>query len=247
MLQVRNLCVAYNRLRVLHDVGLDLPAGRMLALIGANGAGKSTLLNALSGIVPRESGEIVLDGQARRHDTAYRIARSGLIQVPEGRQVIAPLTVLDNLLLGTMASGGRGGGRARLDYVYSIFPLLAERRGQLAGTMSGGQQQMLAIGRALMGNPRVLLLDEPSLGLAPVIVAEVFAALRKLNDEGMTILLVEQNAKLALETAHLAAVLDHGRIVQAGVAADLARDPRIIDHYFGTAAPADHAAPAGVA
>ncbi len=234
MLQVRNLCVAYNRLRVLHDVSLDLPAGRMLALIGANGAGKSTLLNALSGIVPRETGDIVFDGAARRHDAAYRIARSGLIQVPEGRQVIAPLTVLDNLLLGTMAAGGRRGGR--LDYVYSVFPLLAERRTQLAGTMSGGQQQMLAIGRALMGNPRVLLLDEPSLGLAPVIVAEVFAALRKLNDEGMTILLVEQNAKLALETAHLAAVLDHGRIVQAGAAADLARDPRIIDHYFGTAA-----------
>lgn len=236
MLKVRDLSVSYSRLRVLHKVSLDLPEGKILALIGSNGAGKSTFLNALSGIVPMESGGIAFDGQSRKFSAPYRIARSGLIQVPEGRQVIAPLTVMDNLRLGSIAAQGRTGGLGGLDYVFSVFPLLAERREQLAGTMSGGQQQMLAIGRALMGYPRLLLLDEPSLGLAPVIIAEVFAALRRLNHEGMTILLVEQNARLALDTAHLAAVLDNGRIVQTGTANEMSRDPGIADHYFGTAA-----------
>jgi branched-chain amino acid transport system ATP-binding protein len=156
-----------------------------------------------------------------------------VIQVPEGRRVIAPMTVYENLELGREASGGRGAFEADLKRVYDLFPILAERRAQLSGTLSGGQQQMLAIGRALMGRPRVLLLDEPSLGLAPVIVADVFRALRRLNETGMTILLVEQNARLALQTAHRAAVLEQGRIVQQGPASELAKDPVIADHYFG--------------
>jgi branched-chain amino acid transport system ATP-binding protein len=163
----------------------------------------------------------------------------GVIQVPEGRRVIAPLSVLENLQLGREAAASRGDAKADLQRVYDLFPILAERRDQLSGTLSGGQQQMLAIGRALMGRPKILLLDEPSLGLAPVVVADVFRALERLNAEGMTLLLVEQNARLALQTAHHAAVLEQGRIVQQGVARDLANDPVIADHYFGQAAARD--------
>jgi branched-chain amino acid transport system ATP-binding protein len=160
-----------------------------------------------------------------------------VIQVPEGRRVIAPLTVLENLMLGREALGVRkGDAQADLDRVFALFPILAERREQLSGTLSGGQQQMLAIGRALMGHPRVLLLDEPSLGLAPVVIADVFRAIVQLNQEGMTIFLVEQNARLALQTSHRAAVLEQGRIVKLGDADALAHDPEVEEHYFGQAA-----------
>jgi len=235
MLTIRNLSVAYNGIQALRNVSVTVEKGQIFTLIGPNGAGKSTLLNAVCGIVPAQGGEVLLEGVPIQNIAAHKRARAGLIQVPEGRWIIAPLTVADNLELGRQAAQGRGNDKSDLERVNELFPILAKRRSQIAGSMSGGQQQMLAIGRALMGRPKVLLLDEPSLGLAPVIVQEVFDALVQLNKEGMTILLVEQNAKLALKTAHMAAVLEQGRIVHQGTACDLAEDPIIADHYFGRA------------
>lgn len=235
-LHIEQLEVHYRGIFALRGVSLEVRRGEIFALIGPNGAGKSSLVNAVTGIVPA-TGRIAFEGAALDSLPAHRRACTGVIQVPEGRRVIAPMSVLDNLLLGREAGGGREQDlQTDLQRVFELFPVLHERRAQLSGTLSGGQQQMLAIGRALMGHPRILLLDEPSLGLAPVIVADVFKALRRLNAEGMTILLVEQNAKLALETAHRAAVLEQGRIVQQGLAADLANDPVIADHYFGQSA-----------
>ncbi len=235
MLTIENLSVSYKGIRALRGASIQVKKGEIFALIGPNGAGKSTLLNAASGIVPIAQGRIQLEGEVISGRAAHLIARSGLIQVPEGRRVIGPLTVAENLQLGRQASGVRGSDASDLDQVHSLFPILAERRSQLAGLLSGGQQQMLAIGRALMGRPRVLLLDEPSLGLAPVIIREVFDALIRLNKEGLTILLVEQNARLALETAANAAVIEQGRIVHQGEASALANDPVVADHYFGRA------------
>lgn len=233
MLTIDDLSVSYKGIRALRGISIEVKKGEIFALIGSNGAGKSTLLNAASGIVPIAEGRIQLEGRVISGRPAHLIARAGLIQVPEGRRIIGPLTVMENLLLGKQAAGKRGGDATDLDKVQDLFPLLAERRNQLAGLLSGGQQQMLAIGRALMGRPRVLLLDEPSLGLAPVVIREVFDALIRLNREGLTILLVEQNARLALEAATRAAVIEQGRIVHQGPAFDLANDPVVADHYFG--------------
>ena len=235
MLTIENLAVAYKGIMALRGVSLAAAKGEIFTLIGPNGAGKSTMLNAASGIVPAMSGRILFDGEPIQGRAAHLIARAGLIQVPEGRRVISPLTVAENLALGREAAGRRGSEASDIDEVYELFPILAERRNQLSGQLSGGQQQMLAIGRALMGKPRILLLDEPSLGLAPVIVREVFDALIRLNRGGLTILLVEQNAKLALQTAHNAAVIEQGRIVHQGAASDLIDDPVVADHYFGRA------------
>jgi len=232
MLAIKNLDVHYRGIQALRGVSLTVNKGEIFALIGPNGAGKSSLVNAISGIVP-SLGEIEFEGQPLGRRAAHLRARAGIIQVPEGRRVIAPLSVAENLALGRQAAGVRGSDAADLDRVHALFPVLLQRRDQLSGSLSGGQQQMLAIGRALMGRPQVLLLDEPSLGLAPVVIKEVFKALVQLNREGMTILLVEQNARLALQTAHRAAVLEQGRVVQQGLAADLADDPVIADHYFG--------------
>jgi branched-chain amino acid transport system ATP-binding protein len=189
------------------------------------------LVNAISGIVP-SSGSILVNNQPIPKIAAHRRARMGVIQVPEGRRVIAPLSVLENLELGHEAAGSRGDFRTDMARVFELFPVLSERRNQVSGTLSGGQQQMLAIGRALMGQPEILLLDEPSLGLAPVIIADVFRALKRLNSAGLTMLLVEQNARLALQTAHRAAVLEQGRVVREGAAKELADDPAILKHYF---------------
>jgi len=235
MLEVRNLDVHYRGIQALRRVDLQVKQGEIFALIGPNGAGKSSLVNALSGVVPA-SGEILFEGEPLGRRPAHLRARAGIIQVPEGRRVIAPLSVAENLQLGRQAAGVRGSDANDLERVHALFPVLLQRRDQLSGSLSGGQQQMLAIGRALMGRPKVLMLDEPSLGLAPVIIKDVFRALVQLNLEGLTILLVEQNAKLALQTAHRAAVLEQGRIVHQGNAAELADDPVIADHYFGRAA-----------
>ncbi len=236
MLKFHDLSVSYNGIQALRQVSLDVAKGQMFALIGSNGAGKSTLLNAASGIVPATHGQVILEGVSIEGWPAHQRARAGLIQVPEGRRVIAPLSVAENLELGKQAAGERGSGQRELDHVFDLFPVLAQRRKQLSGTLSGGQQQMLAIGRALMGRPKVLLLDEPSLGLAPVVVQEVFKALARLNSAGLTVLLVEQNARLALQTADVAAVLEQGRMVRRGAAAELAEDPAIADHYLGRGA-----------
>ena len=234
MLEIRNLDVHYRGIQALRGVNLHVKQGEIFALIGPNGAGKSSLVNALSGLVPT-GGEIRFEGQPLGRMPAHLRSRAGIIQVPEGRRVIAPLSVAENLELGRQAAGVRGSDAQDLERVHALFPVLKDRRHQLSGSLSGGQQQMLAIGRALMARPRVLMLDEPSLGLAPVIIKEVFRALVQLNREGMTILLVEQNARLALQTAHRAAVLEQGRIVHEGMASDLANDPVIADHYFGRA------------
>jgi branched-chain amino acid transport system ATP-binding protein len=232
MLRVENISVSYGAITALRGVSLEIAEGEIFSLIGPNGAGKSTLVNAVSGIVACSEGRITFEHTLLSDRAAHLRARDGIIQVPEGRRVIAPLTVEENLELGQQAAGKRG-AKSDLQRVFDLFPVLSERRRQLAGLLSGGQQQMLAIGRALMGHPRILLLDEPSLGLAPVLVKEVFETLKRLNKEGLTILLVEQNARLALEVANNAAIIEQGRIVHRGAAASLAADPRVADHYFG--------------
>ena len=232
MLTVNDLHVSYKGINALRGVSLHVETGEMVALIGSNGAGKSTLLNALSNVVKRKAGEIVFAGQETRGLNAHAVARRGLLHVPEGRQILADMSVFENLQVGQIALGGRQ-TRYTLDHVYELFPVLEERRDQIAGTMSGGQQQMLAIGRALMGGPELLLLDEPSLGLSPLLTDQVFSALTKLNAEGLTVLLVEQNAHRALEATSRAYVLDRGLITHTGKSADIASDPRIIESYLG--------------
>jgi len=232
MLEVSDLQIRYGGVQALRGVSLSVTAGEVVALIGPNGAGKSTLVNGVSGIVKPSAGRILFEGHDLVTLNAWDIAALGVLQVPEGRQVFAQLTVLENLYLGTTALGSRRSDTS-LDDVYQLFPILKERSEQLAGSLSGGQQQMLAIGRALMGFPRLLLLDEPSLGLAPVIVSQVFAALRALKVRGMTILLIEQNAQLALDLSDRAYILDQGRIVLSGTGRDLAANDEIVAHYLG--------------
>lgn len=237
MLDIRDLQVRYSGIQALRGVSLTVNDGEVVALIGPNGAGKSTLVNAVSGIVPAASGNILLDRVELTSMKPWDISGLGVLQVPEGRQVFPELTVLENLQLGLTALRGRH-SETKLDDVYDLFPILRERSAQFAGSLSGGQQQMLAIGRALMGMPKVLLLDEPSLGLAPVVISQVFAALRTLKSRGMTILLIEQNAHLALELSDRAYILDQGRIVQSGASKELAKDDAVVSHYLGVVADA---------
>ncbi len=235
MLAVRNLHTYYGGIAALRGISFDVPRGSVIALIGANGAGKSTTLNTISGLLAPRRGTIQFEGRDVAGWRAERVAALGLVQVPEGRQVLAPLTVEENLLLGAYTRRDRG-VRADLAAVYERFPRLSERRGQIAGSLSGGEQQMLAIGRALMSRPKLLMLDEPSLGLAPLIVQEVFRAVAALKEQGATILLVEQNARKALAVADYAYVLEGGEIAQAGPAAALRDDPRIVEAYLGRGA-----------
>jgi branched-chain amino acid transport system ATP-binding protein len=234
ILNVERLWVAHGGIAAVRDVSLSVAPGEMVALIGPNGAGKTTLLNALSGVLRPEKGRVVFDDVDITGWRAHRVARRGLLQVPEGRRILGALSVDENLVLGSLALGARGKAtREDASRVSELFPLLEQRRKQVAGTLSGGQQQMLAIGRALMGRPRLLLLDEPSLGLAPKVVEEVFSALERLRTLGLTILLVEQNARRALASADRAYVMESGRIVHQGSASQLASDPRIEAHYLG--------------
>ena len=238
MLVVNDLHAGYGLSEVLDGVSLEVKAGSVVALIGANGAGKTTTMRAVSGLLSPSAGEVVFDGVAVQGLGAARIARLGLAHAPEGRKVFAPLSTEDNLLLGAFRRLPRFFGFRRraapdLDRVYALFPKLAARRSQLAGTLSGGEQQMLAIGRALMARPKVMLLDEPSMGLAPVIVQEVFETVRRLKAEGMTMLLVEQFARTALEVADRAYVMERGRIVVEGTPAELRRDERVLAAYLG--------------
>ena len=238
MLEITDLKANYSGIQALRGVSLSVQQGEIVALIGPNGAGKSTLLNCVSGQILPAGGSIRLDGVEVTGQNSWNVSRSGLLQVPEGRQVFAEMTVLENLQLGATALRGRPAVYP-LSRVIELFPILGERRQQLAGSLSGGQQQMLAIGRALMGGPRLLLLDEPSLGLAPLIVKQVFATLRALNQEGLTILLIEQNAKQALDVTSRAYVIEQGRIVHAGPSKELANDPEIEAHYLGQGAGTD--------
>ena len=234
MLEISDLHAGYNGNEVLHGVSVQVAQGEMVAIIGPNGAGKSTLLNCISGFVAATRGSIKLDGRDITGEAAFRISRSGLLHVPEGRQILGELSVLENLQLGVTALHHRKPTHD-LRRVYALFPILEERSQQRAGSLSGGQQQMLAIGRALMGGPRLLLLDEPSLGLSPLLARQVLGALSDLNREGLTILLVEQNARAALRATRHAYVLEQGKIVHQGPSDDLARDPNVISHYLGQA------------
>ena len=234
MLEISNLHAGYSGNAVLHGVSINVARGDMVTIIGPNGAGKSTLLNCISGLLGITGGTIKLEGRDIAGEDAYRVSRAGLLQVPEGRQILGELSVLENLQLGVTALHGRKPTHD-LRRIYTLFPILEERGRQRAGSLSGGQQQMLAIGRALMGGPRLLLLDEPSLGLSPLLAKTVLAALGELNREGLTILLVEQNARAALRATNHGFVLEQGRIVHQGPSADLARDPDVISHYLGQA------------
>jgi branched-chain amino acid transport system ATP-binding protein len=238
MLIVKDLRAGYGLSEVLVGTSLTVQSGTVVALIGANGAGKTTTMRAISGLITPTGGEVLLDGTPLHGLDAARVARLGVAHSPEGRKVFAPLSAEDNLLLGAFPwlprfFGFRRRAAADLERVYALFPRLAERRGQLAGTLSGGEQQMLAIGRALMARPKVMLLDEPSMGLAPVIVQEVFRTIRRLKAEGMTMLLVEQFARSALEVADYAYVMERGRIAVQGTPDALRRDERVLAAYLG--------------
>jgi branched-chain amino acid transport system ATP-binding protein len=237
MLEIRNLTCAYGGIVAVRGASLRVAAGQCVALIGSNGAGKTTLLHTVCGLMRPASGDITLRDSDITGQPAYRVARKGVLLVPEGRQILGPLSVRENLELGRLALGARPSGPyANLETVLELFPRLAERLEQLAGSLSGGEQQMLAIGRALMGGPDLLLLDEPSLGLAPIVVATVFETLKRLNEAGLTILLVEQNARRALAIADYAYVMERGRIVDEGPSERLRSDPNIQSHYLGVAA-----------
>jgi branched-chain amino acid transport system ATP-binding protein len=233
LLKVEDLVAGYGSVEVLHGVSLSIRRGQILSIVGANGAGKSTLLNVISGFIPVRSGDVVHEGRSIAGLAPAKIARAGVRHVPEGRRVFSELSVAENLLL-----GGYGQPRAevlkRIDHIYELFPRLLERREQAAGTMSGGEQQMLAIGRALAADPKVLMLDEPSMGLAPLVVAEIFRLVRRLRDEmGIGILLVEQNAKAALRIADLGCVLSLGRVTMQGTGAELLHDPDVVEAFLG--------------
>ena len=235
MLKVSNLSAAYGKVQVLWSVGLEVAAGEIVAIVGANGAGKTTLLRTISGLLKLRAGEVLFGGDLVSQKTPNAVAELGIIHIPEGRRMFAEMTVLENLELGSYNSRARPERAASLDRVFRIFPVLAQKRRALAGSLSGGEQQMLAIGRGLMARPKLLMLDEPSLGLAPVLVEELFAVLARINrEEGMTILLVEQNVQYALE--HLAQrgyVLENGRVVLSGPSEDLLGNPHVRAAYLG--------------
>jgi branched-chain amino acid transport system ATP-binding protein len=236
MLRLNNVVASYGAAPVLQGVSLEVARGEAVALLGPNGAGKSTLLAAITGTVPRRQGEIVFDERDLAAAPSHRIVAQGVALVPEGRLVFAPFSVADNLRLGAVRlAGGRGALAERFDYVYALFPRLAERRTQRAGTLSGGEQQMLAIGRALMSAPRLLLLDEPFLGLAPLVVEEIRRALEKLRATGLTLLMVEQKLDIALTFASRAYVLIKGRVALHDTTANLARRADLNDLYFALA------------
>ena len=238
MLLVENLHAGYGASEVLAGVSLHVKPGTVVALIGANGAGKTTTMRAISGMLKPSQGRVILDGRPVQDYGAARIARLGLAHAPEGRKVFGPLSVEDNLLLGAYSRlpaflGYRSQAATDLARIYELFPRLRERAQQAAGTLSGGEQQMLAIGRALMANPKVMLLDEPSMGLAPVIVQEVFRIIRQLKDAGITLLLVEQFARSALEVADYVYVMEHGKIAVEGVPAEMHKNQRVLEAYLG--------------
>jgi branched-chain amino acid transport system ATP-binding protein len=233
LLEVASLVAAYGQVRALWDVSLEVGEGEIVTLLGANGAGKTTTMRVLSGLLRPRSGTVTFAGQRIDRFPPPRIVQAGLVQIPEGRRLWPRMTVLENLELGAYPPPLRAQRHDAMKWVFSLFPRLNERRNQLAGTLSGGEQQMLAIGRGLMSRPRLLMLDEPSLGLAPILVREVFKIITQINDRGVTVLLVEQNVRQALEVAHRGYVLETGQIVRAGPARDLLEDPEIKRAYLG--------------
>ena len=242
LLEVESLVTGYGQLRVIQDLSFSLDAQEILAIVGANGVGKTTLLTALVGQLPTWAGSVRLDGEPLRRQ-AHDVVRGGIALVPEGRQVFASLSVEENLRVGAHTRRDRKGIEEDLDRWYGTFPALRELRARHAGALSGGEQQMLALARAMMSRPRVLLLDEPSLGLAPKVIANVFEFVTRIREQGTAIVLVEQNARLALATADRALVMQRGRVALEGPAAELAADPRVHDVYLGRVRHSSH--PAG--
>jgi branched-chain amino acid transport system ATP-binding protein len=237
LLSVEGLVAGYGSVEVLHKVSLEVREGEIVTLIGGNGAGKSTTLMCISGIVPLRGGEIRFGGEriadASGGVRADKLVGRGLVQVPEGRRIFPRMTVLENLMMGAYGRDDRAGIARDLEHVYALFDILKQRAAQLGGTLSGGEQQMLAIGRAIMSKPRLLMMDEPSMGIAPLLVARIFEAVRELNREGLTILLVEQNARAALKLATRGYVLETGRMIISDDAAKLLDDPRVREAYLG--------------
>ena len=229
MLRVENLSFSYDKIQAIRNLSFELQKGEIMAIVGANGAGKSSLMKCIAGLLKPQCGEVYLNDK-KMESAAYRVVESGVSLVPEGRWIFPNLTVEENLLLGGYTSRNRAAGVERS---FAMFPRLEERRRQRAGTMSGGEQQMLAIARGLMSNPKVLLLDEPSLGLAPLIVNDIMSIIKQINNEGISVLLVEQNARKALSIAHHACVLEQGQIVKTGTGAELAADESIVAAYLG--------------
>ena len=233
MLTINDINVFYGAIHAIKGVSLEVNEGEIVTLIGANGAGKSTILRTISGLLKPKTGSIQFEGQEIAGMPAHEIVKTGISQVPEGRRIFAEMSVLENLELGAFTRRDKDGIKADMELVFERFPRLKERIGQLAGTLSGGEQQMLAMGRALMSRPRLLLLDEPSMGLAPLLIKEIFAIIQDINKTGTTVLLVEQNANMALSIAHRAYVLETGRITLSGDAKELAASDEVRKAYLG--------------
>lgn len=236
LLRIDELHVFYDSIHALQGISLVIDEGEVIALIGANGAGKSTTLRTISGLVPARSGSIILDGREILHEKPHIVVALGISHVPEGRRVFSQMTVRENLILGAYTQSGRSAVERSLEEVYSRFPRLKERCSQVAGTLSGGEQQMLAIGRGLVSHPRLLLLDEPSMGLAPILVEEIYDIIAEISGAGTTILLVEQNARMALSVAQRGYVLETGRIVLTGSARELMNSQAVQEAYLGEVA-----------
>ncbi|WP_300161594.1 ABC transporter ATP-binding protein [Solidesulfovibrio sp.] len=233
MLEIRDLHVAYGGIKAVKGISIDVPTGEIVTLIGANGAGKTSTLRAISGLCKNRKGTIVWNGKDITNADPVAIVKAGIVMSPEGRRIFPHLTVLENLELGAYSRDDKAGIAKDMAWVMEMFPRLSERRAQKGGTLSGGEQQMLAVGRALMSAPALVMLDEPSLGLAPLLVREVFDIIEAINDKGMTVLLVEQNAHAALKIAHKAYVLETGRVTLSGTGAELIADERVRAAYLG--------------
>ena len=232
MLEIKDLNVFYGGIHALKGISLEVEEGQIVSMIGSNGAGKSSMMNAISGLVKYKSGEIIYKGE-KLPTQANKVVKSGICQVPEGRLIFANLTTYENLMIGAYLRSDKGGIAKDLKRVYEIFPRLEERKDQIAGTLSGGEQQMLAMGRGIMSAPDVIMLDEPSLGLAPLLINTIFETIKEIKSMGKTILLVEQNALKALSVADKAYVLEQGRITKSGPGAELLKDPQIAEAYLG--------------
>jgi len=233
LLEVNDLSVYYGVIQALKNISFTVNEGEIVTLIGANGAGKTTTMQSVIGLIPKRSGSVVFDGLDITHEACHKNVRHGMIQVPEGRRVFQELTVYENLLMGAYSKKDKKAIKDDVEDIYRRFPRLCERKNQIAGTLSGGEQQMLAMGRALMGHPKLLMLDEPSMGLAPILVEEIFTIIKELNNEGTTILLVEQNADMALKIAHRAYVMENGSIVLSGKGDEIAQSDSVKQAYLG--------------
>lgn len=233
MLEIKDLHVSYGGIKALRGINIEVPDGKIVTLIGANGAGKSTLLRTISGLVKSESGSIKLDGKEITGLPINKICAEGIALSPEGRHVFSDLTVIENLRIGAYLRNDKKAIEKDLEWVFNLFPRLKERSWQFAGTLSGGEQQMLAVGRALMSKPKILMLDEPSLGLAPLVVQQIFDIIREINNSGVTVLLIEQNANMALKTADIAYVIETGEIVLSGTGKQVLENPTVREAYLG--------------